>query len=36
VDELTYLVGGQIDASDVVTYPERGMRRVGEKLLKVL
>ncbi len=35
VDELTYLVGGQIDASDVVTYPERGMRRVGEKLLKL-
>ena len=32
IDELTYLVGGQIDASDVVTYPEAGLRRVNEHL----
>ncbi len=32
VDELTYLVGGQIDASDMVTYPEAGLRRVGGQL----
>jgi uncharacterized cupin superfamily protein len=32
VDDLTYLVGGQIDADDVITYPEAGMRRVGERL----
>jgi uncharacterized cupin superfamily protein len=31
-DELTYLVGGQIDAADVVTYPEAGLRRVGRRL----
>jgi uncharacterized cupin superfamily protein len=29
---LTYLMGGQIDASDVVLYPEHGMRRVGSRL----
>jgi uncharacterized cupin superfamily protein len=29
VDDLTYLVGGQIDADDVVTYPEAGLRRAG-------
>jgi len=28
VDDLTYLVGGEIDASDVTTYPESGFRRV--------
>ncbi|MEP7244315.1 MAG: cupin domain-containing protein [Gammaproteobacteria bacterium] len=30
---LTYLVGGQIDASDVVLYPEDRLRRVGGALL---
>ncbi len=34
VDDLTYLVGGQIDESDVITYPENGMRRVGDRLEK--
>jgi hypothetical protein len=29
---LTYLVGGQIDATDVVTYPEKRRRRVGGRL----
>jgi uncharacterized cupin superfamily protein len=32
VDELTYLVGGQIDTTDVVTYPDAGLRRVGRQL----
>jgi quercetin 2,3-dioxygenase len=32
IDELTYLVGGQVDAGDVVTYPEAGLQRVGGKL----
>ena len=32
VEELTYLVGGQIDATDVVTYPEARMRRAGGRL----
>jgi uncharacterized cupin superfamily protein len=27
VDDLTYLVGGRIDATDVVRYPEAGLRR---------
>lgn len=31
-EELTYLMGGQIDSADVVTYPEAGLRRVGGKL----
>jgi len=29
VDELTYLMGGQIEASDIVSYPEAGLQRVG-------
>ena len=29
IDELTYLMGGQIDSSDVVSYPEAELRRVG-------
>jgi quercetin 2,3-dioxygenase len=29
---LTFLVGGGVDGSDIVTYPEAGMRRVGERL----
>jgi len=32
VEDLTYLVGGQIDTTDVVTYPEAGLRRVGRQL----
>jgi hypothetical protein len=32
IDELTYLVGGQIDRADVVTYPEAGLKRVGRQL----
>lgn len=28
-EELTYLMGGQIDSADVVNYPEAGLRRVG-------
>jgi uncharacterized cupin superfamily protein len=32
VDELTYLMGGQIDPADVVLYPEAGLRRVGRTL----
>jgi uncharacterized cupin superfamily protein len=32
IDELTYLVGGEIDAGDIVTYPEAGLRRVGGRL----
>jgi putative acetyltransferase len=32
IDELTYLVGGEIDARDVVSYPEAGLRRVGGQL----
>lgn len=32
VDELTYLMGGQIDETDIVTYPEAGLRRVGRVL----
>jgi uncharacterized cupin superfamily protein len=32
MEELTYLVGGQIDETDITTYPEAGMRRVGERL----
>ena len=30
--ELTYLMGGQIDPDDVVTYPEAGVRRRGGRL----
>lgn len=30
--DLTYLVGGEVDAADVVTYPEAGKRRVGGRL----
>jgi uncharacterized cupin superfamily protein len=33
VDELTYLMGGQIDSSDIVRYPEAGLKRVGGTLL---
>jgi uncharacterized cupin superfamily protein len=32
LDALTYLVGGQVDAADVVTYPEAKRRRVGGRL----
>jgi uncharacterized cupin superfamily protein len=32
LDDLTYLVGGQIEAGDVTTYPEAGMRRVDQRL----
>jgi quercetin 2,3-dioxygenase len=31
VDDLTYLVGGQIDPADVTTYPESGERRSGDR-----
>lgn len=31
-EALSYLMGGQIDAEDVVTYPEAGLRRVHGKL----
>lgn len=32
IDDLTYLMGGQIDADDVVIYPEAGLERVGGRL----
>jgi uncharacterized cupin superfamily protein len=32
LDELTYLVGGEVDAADVVTYPEARKRRVGGRV----
>jgi uncharacterized cupin superfamily protein len=32
LEELTYLMGGQIDADDVVTYPEARVRRVRGRL----
>lgn len=32
VEDLTYLMGGQIDDADVVTYPEAGLRRAGGRL----
>ena len=32
VSQLTYLMGGQIDPKDTVTYPEAGMRRKGGRL----
>jgi uncharacterized cupin superfamily protein len=32
LDELTYLVGGQVDASDVVTYPDAGLRRIAARV----
>jgi uncharacterized cupin superfamily protein len=32
IEELTYLMGGQIDSADIVTYPEARLRRVGRKL----
>jgi len=32
VTELTYLMGGMIDADDVVTYPDAGLRRIGSHL----
>lgn len=32
IEDLTYLVGGEIDANDVVTYPHNGVRRVGARL----
>lgn len=31
-DELTYLMGGQMDSADIVTYPAAGLRRVAGKL----
>jgi uncharacterized cupin superfamily protein len=36
VDELTYLMGGQIDAADIVTYPDARLRRVAGKLEPLL
>ena len=35
VDELIYLMGGQFDATDIVTYPEAGMQRVGKDLHQI-
>lgn len=35
LDEMTYLMGGQIDATDIVDYPEAGMRRVGKDLQQI-
>ena len=35
IDELTYLMGGQIDATDVVTYPDAKLQRVGGHLLSL-
>jgi uncharacterized cupin superfamily protein len=32
VDELTYLMGGEVDSADIVTYPEARLRRVARKL----
>ncbi len=32
VDDLIYLMGGQIDAGDIVTYLDAGLRRVGAQL----
>ena len=32
IDDLTYLLGGQIDAADVVVYPEAKLRRRGGRL----
>ena len=32
IEPLTYLMGGQIDAADVVTYPLANARRIGGKL----
>jgi uncharacterized cupin superfamily protein len=32
IESLTYLMGGQIDADDVVTYPQAGVRRIHGKL----
>ena len=32
LEDLTYLVGGEVDATDVVTYPEAGKRRVAGRL----
>jgi len=32
VDELTYLMGGEVDADDVITYPEARLQRVGDQL----
>lgn len=34
-EELTYLVGGQVDPTDVVTYPEAGLRRSGGMLHRI-
>jgi uncharacterized cupin superfamily protein len=32
IDDLTYLMGGQIDSADIVSYPAAGLRRVARKL----
>jgi len=32
ITDLTYLMGGQIDASDIVRYPRHEMQRVGRRL----
>ena len=34
VDELTYLVGGQVDEDDVVRYPNAGLLRIRDELVK--
>lgn len=33
--DLIYLMGGQIDTSDVVTYPRHGLKRVGARLVPI-
>jgi uncharacterized cupin superfamily protein len=35
IEDLVYLMGGQIDETDVVTYPEAGFRRVGNTLERI-
>jgi uncharacterized cupin superfamily protein len=34
-EDLVYLMGGQIDADDIVDYPEAGLRRVGGRLVSL-
>jgi uncharacterized cupin superfamily protein len=36
IDDLTYLMGGQIDSADIVTYPDARLRRVAGKLEPLL
>ena len=35
IEELTYLMGGQIDRDDIVIYPDAGLRRVHGKLVSM-